>query len=195
MPKRKKPRRITPRKRKKVPLVVEGSFIYYAMNDDTMLKIGVRYNIDSKMIKALNPHYHLKRALYAGTPIVLAPEARSFVDKESEERMALREHVREAREKQEREEDVDSNLRVVSNVAACTSLLPTGLRFGGSVAAQEDYSQMLAELETKFLASLSQHGISSDDMQPESSIDNWPNTKLRQLVDANRVFLHQLSNW
>jgi hypothetical protein len=188
-------------------LLVEGSFIYYAKNDDTMLRIGNRYNIDSKMIKALNPHYHLTKALYAGTPIVLAPEARSFVDKERQERMALRQHVREeqesdkardkarekAREKQEREED--SNLRVLSNVAAYTSLLPTGLRFGGSVAAQEDYSQMLAELETKFLASLWQHGISSDDMQPESSIDNWPNTKLRQLVDANRAFLHQLSNW
>ena len=181
-----------------------------------MEKIATKFKLECRMIKEMNPQYPMRRRFYRGVPLLLPPRAKKFTKGEEKTQIELRDHWmrmqkerenmksdRKEREKTKRDQKElemeqghdDGNLLLLSDVASYSSLLGTGLCRGGSLAGKEDYSEVLAELESKFQTTLLQHGIMTRDMKSGTGLENWSFSKFKNLFNANRAFLQLLSSW
>jgi hypothetical protein len=208
--KRKKRSSLGLRKKKKIqPVQVANSFKYYTRNDDTMLQICTRYNIDRKLIKDMNPQFHINKKFYAGTAVILPPEAKVFIQKESvgqmhEKKMraiSMREsstHQSSTPQSSTRQSSIDGNegLRMLWDASLTLwgkdSQVGSG---GGGPGKNEDFTSILHELESQFLATFSKHGITADDITSETSIGKWSFDKVGNLLQANRDFLQKIESW
>jgi hypothetical protein len=193
--KRKKRSILGLRKKKKIqPIQVANSFDYYVRNDDTMLKNCTRYNIDRKLMKDLNPHFHINKKIHAGTAVILPPEAKVFIQKERVGQM----HEKKMRESSTRESSMDGNEGLRMLWDASVTLWGKDSRVGsggGGLGEKEDFTFVLHELESQFLATFSKHGITADDITSETSIGSWSFDKVGKLLQANRDFLQKLESW